>query len=103
VIDDTTDRTDINLKKTNYSVVFIFGVVIVMIYEYILFFFRFLDSDIEDEVVNKRSYRRDEHRDDLPLHNAALHELLSDVMKHEAAWPFLRPVQPKEVMKLTMK
>lgn len=54
---------------------------------------------MEEEVVNKRPLRRDDQRDDLPLHNAALHELLSDVMKHESAWPFLRPVQPKEVIK----
>lgn len=44
-----------------------------------------------------RSSRREETREDLPLHNAALQELLSDVMKHEDAWPFIRPVQQKEV------
>lgn len=50
-----------------------------------------------DQVVNRRAFRRDDQRDDLPLHNAALQELLADVMKHESAWPFLRPVQQKEV------
>ncbi|CAH1959185.1 unnamed protein product [Acanthoscelides obtectus] len=33
----------------------------------------------------------------LPLHNAALQELLSDVIKHDDAWPFLKPVQKSEV------
>lgn len=55
------------------------------------------DDFENDEVVQRRSLRRDEKRDDLPLHNAALQELLSDVMKHETAWPFLRPVHLKEV------
>nr|CAH7768363.1 unnamed protein product [Callosobruchus chinensis] len=33
----------------------------------------------------------------LPLHNAALQELLSDVIKHDDAWPFVKPVQKSEV------
>lgn len=33
----------------------------------------------------------------MPLHNAALHELLTEVMKNKDAWPFLRPVQKYEV------
>lgn len=56
-----------------------------------------VDSDSE-ELPTRRSSRRDEVRDDLPLHNAALHELLADVMKHEDAWPFIRPVQKTEVV-----
>ncbi|XP_050295033.1 bromodomain adjacent to zinc finger domain protein 1A isoform X2 [Anthonomus grandis grandis] len=51
----------------------------------------------EEEVVKKRVMRRDEKRDDLPLHNSALQQLLTDVMKNDNAWPFLRPVQQKEV------
>ncbi|XP_066257550.1 bromodomain adjacent to zinc finger domain protein 1A isoform X2 [Euwallacea similis] len=54
------------------------------------------DSE-EEEVVKKRVLRRDEKRDNLPLNNAALQEFLTDVMKHDAAWPFLRPVYTKEV------
>lgn len=47
---------------------------------------------------SRRSNRREaETREDLPLHNAALHELLSDIMKHKDAWPFIRPVQKNEV------
>lgn len=38
-----------------------------------------------------------EARNDLPLHNATLQELLSDVMKHKDSWPFIRPVQKIEV------
>lgn len=41
--------------------------------------------------------RRDDVRDDLPLHNAALQDVLSAVMKDINAWPFLRPVQKIEV------
>ncbi|KAL1497561.1 hypothetical protein ABEB36_008502 [Hypothenemus hampei] len=56
------------------------------------------DSNDSFEMVNnRRPLRRDERKDDLPLHNAALQELLGDVMKHDAAWPFLRPVHQKEV------
>lgn len=59
----------------------------------ILFF-----SDSDSEIVQtKRNHRREDGREDLPLHNAALQELLSDVMKQEYSWPFLRPVQTKEV------
>lgn len=54
------------------------------------------DSDSE-EVPVRRSSRREECRDDLPLHNAVLQELLADVMKHKDAWPFIRPVQKTEV------
>ncbi|KAJ8981349.1 hypothetical protein NQ317_002886 [Molorchus minor] len=49
-------------------------------------------DESEDEVIHRRSHRREDGRGDLPLHNAALQELLSDVMKHKDAWPFLRPV-----------
>uniref|UniRef100_A0A069DXN6 Bromodomain adjacent to zinc finger domain protein 1A n=1 Tax=Panstrongylus megistus TaxID=65343 RepID=A0A069DXN6_9HEMI len=34
---------------------------------------------------------------DLPLDNAALLEILDDLMHHEDAWPFLRPVTKSEV------
>ncbi|CAH0550662.1 unnamed protein product [Brassicogethes aeneus] len=55
------------------------------------------DSDVEEVVHSRRSNRREDNREDLPLHNVALQELLSDVMKHKDAWPFLRPVQKNEV------
>ncbi|KAJ8924480.1 hypothetical protein NQ315_007277 [Exocentrus adspersus] len=56
-------------------------------------------DDSGDEVVHstRRTHRREDGRDDLPLHNAALQELLSEVMKHKDAWPFIRPVQKNEV------
>lgn len=59
----------------------------------------YLDSDTNEEITSsRRSNRREiESRDDLPLHNAPLQELLSDVLKQENAWPFLRPVQKNEV------
>lgn len=53
----------------------------------------------------RRSHRRNQESnaipevmdDDLPLHNVPLQELLSDVMKHEDAWPFIKRVSLKEV------
>lgn len=62
-----------------------------------------LDSDVSSSADGsaqnqRRSNRRDtEGRDDLPLHNATLQELLGDVLKHDDAWPFLRAVQKFEV------
>jgi bromodomain adjacent to zinc finger domain protein 1A len=55
------------------------------------------DDSSEEEVINKRSTRREDRRSDLPLHNAALHAVLSEIMKDSNAWPFLRPVQKTEV------
>lgn len=58
------------------------------------------ECEDSDELTSstRRSNRRDiDQRDDLPLHNAALQELLKDVMKHKDAWPFIRPVQKNEV------
>ncbi|KAL3285826.1 hypothetical protein HHI36_000348 [Cryptolaemus montrouzieri] len=58
------------------------------------------DSNAEEHHIQsqrKRSHRRESGRDDLPLHNAALQDLLTEVMKHPDAWPFLRPVQRNEV------
>lgn len=58
----------------------------------------FAESGNEISLSNRRSLRRvAEARDDLPLHNAALHELLSDIMKYKHSWPFIRPVQKNEV------
>lgn len=68
---------------------------------FICFCVVFLDSEEDDEEVitsSRRSHRRDEVRDDLPLHNAALQELLADVMKHPDSWAFIRPVQKNEVI-----
>lgn len=62
----------------------------------------FTDSD-EETPVQRRSHRREEGRDDLPLHNAALHELLAEIMKHKDSWPFIRPVQKNEVTFLIFK
>ncbi|XP_064551139.1 bromodomain adjacent to zinc finger domain protein 1A [Drosophila montana] len=44
---------------------------------------------------NRRSGRRT--NDNLPLNSAALYDLLEQTMKHQAAWPFLRPVLTSEV------
>ncbi|EFA07691.2 hypothetical protein TcasGA2_TC030765 [Tribolium castaneum] len=55
------------------------------------------DDSSEEEVISRRATRRDEGRTDLPLHNSALHAVLSEVMKDANAWPFLRPVQKIEV------
>lgn len=44
---------------------------------------------------SRRSIRRT--ADNLPLNNSALYELLEKIMKHENAWPFLRPVSQAEV------
>ncbi|KAH8267337.1 hypothetical protein KR018_011364 [Drosophila ironensis] len=48
---------------------------------------------------NNNNHRRSGRRtnESLPLNSAALYELLEQVMKHQAAWPFLRPVLPSEV------
>lgn len=54
------------------------------------------DGDEEEVIVQKRT-RSEDGRQDLPLHNAALHQLLLEVMRHEDAWPFIRPVQKQEV------
>lgn len=63
--------------------------------------FYFQDSDSEDSSKNvskrKRSFRRESGRNDLPLHNAAMQDLLQEVMKYPDAWPFLRPVKNHEV------
>lgn len=57
------------------------------------------ESGSEDEIssANRRSHRREDMREDLPLHNAALQELLVEVMRHPDAWAFIRPVQKTEV------
>lgn len=34
---------------------------------------------------------------DLPLDNAALQEILDQIMHHEDSWPFLRPVTKADV------
>ncbi|XP_039947514.1 bromodomain adjacent to zinc finger domain protein 1A [Bactrocera tryoni] len=51
------------------------------------------------EVAKSSSQRRSVRRtgDHLPLNSAALYQLLDDVMKHEDAWPFTRPVSHAEV------
>ncbi|CAG9857878.1 unnamed protein product [Phyllotreta striolata] len=56
------------------------------------------DSDSDDESFGSSNVRRGSHlREDLPLHNASLQELLGDVMKHPDAWAFIRPVTKSEV------
>ncbi|XP_054736256.1 bromodomain adjacent to zinc finger domain protein 1A [Anastrepha obliqua] len=51
------------------------------------------------EAAKSASQRRSIRRtgDHLPLNSAALYQLLDDVMKHEDAWPFTRPVSQAEV------
>ncbi|XP_017057280.1 bromodomain adjacent to zinc finger domain protein 1A [Drosophila ficusphila] len=49
--------------------------------------------------ANNNNHRRSGRRtnDNLPLNSAALYDLLEQIMKHKAAWPFLRPVLTSEV------
>uniref|UniRef100_T1I0S2 Bromodomain adjacent to zinc finger domain protein 1A n=1 Tax=Rhodnius prolixus TaxID=13249 RepID=T1I0S2_RHOPR len=60
-------------------------------------------ESIHESVTSVRRSGRDSasHRrnrnSDLPLDNAALLEILDDLMHHEDAWPFLRPVTKSEV------
>ncbi|XP_001358956.3 bromodomain adjacent to zinc finger domain protein 1A [Drosophila pseudoobscura] len=48
---------------------------------------------------NNNNHRRSGRRmnDNLPLNSAALYDLLEQIMKHKASWPFLRPVLTSEV------
>ncbi|KAK5647561.1 hypothetical protein RI129_002453 [Pyrocoelia pectoralis] len=54
-------------------------------------------SGSEDGFARRSKRREIDRRDDLPLHNAPLQEVLADVLKHEYAWPFIRPVVKNEV------
>ncbi|XP_017073357.1 bromodomain adjacent to zinc finger domain protein 1A [Drosophila eugracilis] len=49
--------------------------------------------------TNNNNHRRSGRRtnENLPLNSAALYDLLEQIMKHKAAWPFLRPVLTSEV------
>ncbi|KAH8383321.1 hypothetical protein KR009_007987 [Drosophila setifemur] len=49
--------------------------------------------------TNNNNHRRSGRRtnENLPLNSAALYDLLEQMMKHHAAWPFLRPVLTSEV------
>lgn len=72
------------------------------------FFLFIVDSGSGEEAPQRRSTRRANDskaapEDDLPLHNAALQELLSDVLKHKDAWPFTRPVTKMEVSLINRK
>lgn len=53
------------------------------------------NNNTNNQNRNRRSGRRT--NDNLPLNSAALYELLEQTMKHQAAWPFLRPVLTSEV------
>jgi len=53
------------------------------------------NNNTSNQNNNRRSGRRT--NDNLPLNSAALYCLLEQTMKHQAAWPFLRPVLPSEV------
>ncbi|CAG9839448.1 unnamed protein product [Diabrotica balteata] len=56
------------------------------------------NSESSDEIsLSTRKNRKEDTRNDLPLHNAALQELLVEVIKHADAWAFVRPVQKTEV------
>lgn len=53
----------------------------------------------EDSSVSRRRSRRslDVEGDELPLDNAALQELLEEILRHKDAWAFTRPVLKSEV------
>lgn len=54
------------------------------------------DSDLQP---TRRSGRRSLEVDlDLPLNNAVLQDLLTDIMHHKDSWPFLRPVPRAQVI-----
>ncbi|KAL7727351.1 hypothetical protein ACLKA6_003010 [Drosophila palustris] len=53
------------------------------------------NNNTSNQNNNRRSGRRT--NDNLPLNSAALYHLLEQTMKHQAAWPFLRPVLTSEV------
>lgn len=54
---------------------------------------------LNDDGISRRRSRRslDVDGDDLPLDNAALQELLEEVIRHKDAWAFTRPVLKSEV------
>uniref|UniRef100_A0A1I8NLV6 Bromodomain adjacent to zinc finger domain protein 1A n=1 Tax=Stomoxys calcitrans TaxID=35570 RepID=A0A1I8NLV6_STOCA len=52
-------------------------------------------ADSSKSSNSRRSIRRT--ADNLPLNNSVLYELLEKIMKHDNAWPFLRPVSQSEV------
>jgi hypothetical protein len=39
---------------------------------------------------------------DLPLNNAVLQDLLTDIMHHKDSWPFLRPVPRAQVINFNL-
>ncbi|XP_017122711.1 bromodomain adjacent to zinc finger domain protein 1A [Drosophila elegans] len=49
--------------------------------------------------TNNNNHRRSGRRtnENLPLNSSALYDLLEQIMKHKASWPFLRPVLTSEV------
>ncbi|XP_016979825.1 bromodomain adjacent to zinc finger domain protein 1A [Drosophila rhopaloa] len=49
--------------------------------------------------TNNNNHRRGGRRtnENLPLNSSALYDLLEQIMKHKASWPFLRPVLTSEV------
>ncbi|XP_034233074.1 bromodomain adjacent to zinc finger domain protein 1A isoform X2 [Thrips palmi] len=57
------------------------------------------DDALNDEGISRRRSRRslDVDTDDLPLDNAALQELLEEIIRHKDAWAFTRPVLKSEV------
>lgn len=61
-----------------------------------------LPESFNDESVSRRRSRRslDVDTDDLPLDNAALQELLEELIRHKDAWAFTRPVLKSEVCTL---
>ena len=57
------------------------------------------EASNDDGYVSRRRSRRslDVDGDDLPLDNAALQELLEELIRHKDAWAFTRPVLKSEV------
>ncbi|XP_017007757.3 bromodomain adjacent to zinc finger domain protein 1A [Drosophila takahashii] len=56
-------------------------------------------SNNNNSSTSNNNHRRSGRRmnENLPLNSAALYDLLEQIMKHKAAWPFLRPVLTSEV------
>ncbi|KAH8340530.1 hypothetical protein KR059_000689 [Drosophila kikkawai] len=55
------------------------------------------NSSTNNNNNHRRSGRRTNENNNLPLNSSALYDLLEQIMKHKAAWPFLRPVLTSEV------
>lgn len=59
----------------------------------------FLDEEFMVNGIRRRTRHslESDYSTQLPLDNATLQELLAKIMRHEDAWPFLKPVSRYEV------